>query len=538
MRAVISARANATNVPPATTARASRSRVDVTTRRAVSVKSPLVHASNTRRVACRASRRDGDIDDVDARVSSESRPVAFLTACSLLASVVGGDFVPPAAALEPTQTYLSPVPAAPAQPKTPSRYLTAEEQATIDLFQRNTPSVVYITNVAQRRDVFTINLNDGPTGAGSGVVWDSHGHVVTNWHVVAGAAKVNVTFADQQVYSATVVGYDDDKDIAVLQVDYENPVANGPGKYGVSADAPPPLATTRRTEADARPLPIGTSGDLMVGQRVFAIGNPFGLDHTLTTGVISGLGREIQSGNTGRPIDGIIQTDAAINPGNSGGPLLDSGGRLIGINTAIYSNSGTSSGVGFALPSDMVRGIVEQIIEFGRVTRPIMGITFAPDAAVEQLGLGGVLVLDARVNGPAWRAGVKATSRDQAGRLILGDVIVALDGTLIKNSSDLYRTLDKHAVGEEIALKVMRGEDKVDLMLTLDDLKDLPQELPVGIFQIGPGQKLPPGAVPIPPGAFPFPPGSLPAAPPVTPGESPGDTGGEDPSDGLPAPPF
>ena len=150
----------------------------------------------------------------------------------------------------------------------------------------------------------------------------------------------------------------------------------------------------------------------MVGQRVYAIGNPFGLDHTLTTGVISGLGREIQSGNTGRPIDGIIQTDAAINPG-TWGPLLDSGGRLIGINTAIYSNSGTSSGVGFALPSDMVAGIVEQIIKFGRVTRPIMGITFAPDAAVEQLGLGGVLVLDARENG---RRGARASRPPAATR--------------------------------------------------------------------------------------------------------------------------
>mmetsp|Transcript_41751 Transcript_41751/g.67065 ORF Transcript_41751/g.67065 Transcript_41751/m.67065 type:complete len:279 (-) Transcript_41751:1711-2547(-) len=243
-----------------------------------------------------------------------------------------------------------------------------------------------------------------------------------------------------------------------------------------------------------RPLPIGTSSDLLVGQRVYAIGNPFGLDHTLTTGVISGLGREIQSGNTGRPIDGIIQTDAAINPGNSGGPLLDSSGRLIGINTAIYSTSGSSSGVGFALPSDMVSGIVDQIIRFGRVTRPIMGITFAPDAAVEQLGLGGVLVLDAREAGPAWRAGVKATSRDESGRLILGDVIVELDGNLIKNSSDLYRTLDKLNVGQQIQMEVMRGEIKVDLNLTLDDLKDMPQkELPPGIYRTFPGKKPIPG---------------------------------------------
>tara|TARA_B110000977_G_scaffold53537_2_gene72808 strand:- start:3617 stop:5194 length:1578 start_codon:yes stop_codon:yes gene_type:complete len=502
MRTAILARATVFDARSSTTDRASRQ--GVTARRAVSVSK-----KNTSRHVCRASGRD-DTEDASSSVTPESRPIAMLTAGALLVSVLGGDFVPPASAIELTQTYMSPVPAS-APSKKPSRYLTAEEQATINLFQKNTPSVVYITNLTQRRDVFTLNIQEAPQGAGSGIVWDGNGHVVTNWHVVAGAAKVNVTFQDQQVYSATVVGYDDDKDIAVLQVDYDNPVAMGASKFGgnVSLTVPPPTSLGK-TKENARPLPIGTSSDLLVGQRVYAIGNPFGLDHTLTTGVISGLGREIQSGNTGRPIDGIIQTDAAINPGNSGGPLLDSGGRLIGINTAIYSTSGSSSGVGFALPSDMVAGIVEQIINFGRVTRPIMGITFAPDAAVEQLGLGGVLVLDARENGPAWRAGVKPTSRDQAGRLILGDVIVELNGTLIKNSTDLYRTLDKLKVGDEIAMKVMRGETKVDLSVTLDDLKDLPQTLPVGVYEMGPGQKLPPGAVPLPPGALPYPPGAFP----------------------------
>jgi len=375
-----------------------------------------------------------------------------------MVSVLGGDFAPSAwASTNPTfKTGSSPPPATAALPHvtSPSRHLTVEEQATINLFQKNTPSVVYITNLAVRRDVFTLNLTEAPVGAGSGIVWDSSGHVVTNYHVINGASEVRVTFANQEVYPAKVVGFDEDKDIAVLKVDFSK-------------------AGDKQATQEMRPLPIGTSSDLLVGQRVYAIGNPFGLDHTLTTGVISGLGREIQSGNTGRPIDGIIQTDAAINPGNSGGPLLDSSGRLIGINTAIYSSSGSSSGVGFALPSDMVSGIVDQIIRFGRVTRPILGITFAPDAAVEQLGLGGVLVLDAREGGPAWRAGVKATSRDENGRLILGDVIVGMDGVMIKNSSDLYRTLDKLTVGQLIELKVMRGENKVDLKLTLDDVKDL-----------------------------------------------------------------
>jgi S1-C subfamily serine protease len=437
--------------------------------------------------------------DVDKDAESVSWGVAALSAGAMMASILAGDLVPPALAastldtrMEPTQTFMTGVPKTPAPP---SRYLTAEEQATINLFQKNTPSVVYITNLAQRRDVFTLNIQEAPQGAGSGIVWDNSGHVVTNYHVINEASKVNVTFQDQDVYPASVVGFDEDKDIAVLLVDYSNPVDDGRSAG---------QKRTVTTEENARPLPIGSSSDLLVGQRVYAIGNPFGLDHTLTTGVISGLGREIQSGNTGRPIDGIIQTDAAINPGNSGGPLLDSSGRLIGINTAIYSTSGSSSGVGFALPSDMVSGIVEQIIKFGRVTRPIMGITFAPDGAVEQLGLGGVLVLDARDGGPAWRAGVKATSRDQAGRLILGDVIVELDGNLIKNSTDLYRTLDKLSVGQSVVMKVMRGEVKVDLDITLDDLKDLPQQMPPGLIQgIPGGQRLPPGAVPLPPGAIP-----------------------------------
>ena len=457
----------------------------------------------------RASARDGEPDAPDSDDASASRSswgVAAFTAGALVASIVGGDFAAPAlATVDPAsgpqrETFMTGVPSPPAaKTAAPSRYLTAEEQATINLFNKNTPSVVYITNLAQRRDVFTLNIQEAPQGAGSGIVWDSRGHVVTNYHVINGASKVNVTFQDQQVYPATVVGFDEDKDIAVLRIDFGNPVAPGAIPVTNQQNGPRKTANEPITEATARPLPIGTSSDLMVGQRVYAIGNPFGLDHTLTTGVISGLGREIQSGNTGRPIDGIIQTDAAINPGNSGGPLLDSSGRLIGINTAIYSTSGSSSGVGFALPSDMVAGIVEQIIKYGRVTRPIMGITFAPDAAVEQLGLGGVLVLDARDGGPAWRAGVKATSRDQAGRIILGDVIVELDGNLIKNSTDLYRTLDKLCVGQKIVMKVMRGENKVDLDVTLDDLKDLPQQAPPGLIQILPGGRLPPGMNPAPP---------------------------------------
>jgi len=339
-----------------------------------------------------------------------------------------------------------------------SQRLTAPERETIALFNDAKASVVYITNVAVRRDAYTMNLTEAPQGAGAGVVWDDRGHVVTNFHVIDKASRVKVTIgtdvSSMKVYDADVVGYDDDKDIAVLEL----------------ADA--------AARATAKPLPIGRSREASVGQRVYAIGNPFGLDHTLTTGVISGLGREIQSGNTGRPIDGIIQTDAAINPGNSGGPLLNSSGQLIGINTAIYSASGTSSGVGFALPSDMVTNIVDQIIRYGRVMRPILGISFAPDGALDQLGLGGVLVLDAREGGPAWRAGVRSTSRDDSGRLILGDIIIELAGEPIQDSSDLYHALDKLAVGQTVELKLIRGIDKVTTTIELDDVKDMKPPTP------------------------------------------------------------
>ncbi|KAE9449126.1 hypothetical protein C3L33_18964, partial [Rhododendron williamsianum] len=280
-----------------------------------------------------------------------------------------------------------------------------------------------------------------PQGSGSGFVWDKEGHIVTNYHVIRGASDVKVTLADQTTYDAKIVGYDQDKDVAVLHV-----------------DAP---------RNKLRPIPVGVSGDLLVGQKVYAIGNPFGLDHTLTTGVISGLRREISSAATGRPIQDVIQTDAAINPGNSGGPLLDSSGNLIGINTAIYSPSGASSGVGFSIPVDTVGGIVDQLVKFGRVTRPILGIKFAPDQSVEQLGVSGVLVLDAPPNGPAGKAGLLPTKRDAYGRLILGDIITSVNGKKVTNGSDLYRILDQCKVGEKVIVEVLRGDhiEKIPVLL-------------------------------------------------------------------------
>jgi len=246
--------------------------------------------------------------------------------------------------------------------------------------------------------------------------------------VIKGAIDLRVTLSDKKTYPAKVVGFDEDKDVAVLKLE--------------------------NLESKVRPVLVGRSSTLVVGQKVFAIGNPFGLDHSLSSGVVSGLGREMQSGNTGRPIKGVIQTDASINPGNSGGVLLDSGGNLIGINTAIYSNSGTSAGVGFALPIDTISGVVEQIIKTGQVTRPILGITIANDGSMG--GQKGVLVINVQPGGAAARAGIRPTARDEYGRLLLGDTIVAIDDKDVADSRDLYSVIDEHKPGDRVRVTVVR----------------------------------------------------------------------------------
>ncbi|KAM7279447.1 hypothetical protein ACFE04_006581 [Oxalis oulophora] len=322
---------------------------------------------------------------------------------------------------------------------TTPRKLQTDELATVRLFQENTPSVVYITNLASKQDAFTLDVFEVPQGSGSGFVWDKLGHIVTNYHVIRGASDLKVTLADQTTYDANIVGFDQDKDVAVLRV-----------------DAP---------KDKLRPIPIGVSSDLLVGQKVYAIGNPVSVPLLLS---LDGLRREISSAATGRPIQDVIQTDAAINPGNSGGPLLDSSGNLIGINTAIYSPSGASSGVGFSIPVDTVGGIVDQIVKFGKVTRPILGIKFAPDQSVEQLGVTGVLVLDAPADGPAGKAGLLPTKRDAYGRLILGDIITEVNGKKVSNGSDLYRILDTCKVGDKVIVEVLRGDHKEKIPVTLE----------------------------------------------------------------------
>jgi len=322
-------------------------------------------------------------------------------------------------------------------------FLAGEERKTADLFKKNTPAVVNVTNMGMRQDALTLDIMEIPQGAGSGFIWDKDGHVVTNYHVIRDAIDVQVTLSNGKQYLARVVGIDREKDITVLKV-------NDADLTGVN------------------PVTVGSSADLEVGQKVYAIGNPFGLDHTLTTGVISGTGREIGSGVADRPLQDVIQTDAAINPGNSGGPLLDSRGSLIGVNTAIYSPSGANSGVGFAIPVDVVKSSVDQIIKYGKVIRPFLGISFATDHSIDQLGVQGILVLKTRQGGPADKAGMRGTSRDDLGRLSLGDIIISMDGSKIRTATDLYRVLDKCSVGDTLDVEVLRQDSQEHLSIVLE----------------------------------------------------------------------
>ncbi len=327
---------------------------------------------------------------------------------------------------------------------TPRGTLNAEERATIALFRQASPSVVYITTLARQRDFFSLNMAEMPQGSGSGFIWAQEGHVITNFHVIQGASGAKVTLADHSVWDAQLVGVAPDHDLAVLYV--------------------------RVPKNQLRPLAIGTSADLEVGQSVFAIGNPFGLDQTLTTGIISALGREINA-TTGRTIAGVIQTDAAINPGNSGGPLLDSAGRLIGVNTAIFSPSGSNSGIGFAVPVDTVNRIVPQLIRQGEITRAGLGVRIGDDNVSRRLNLPGVLIIEVEKGSAAETAGLRSTQVDAKGGVKLGDVIVAIDGERIETSNELFNAMEKRAVGETVKVTVLRGESRVSMAVTLQAVR-------------------------------------------------------------------
>jgi len=327
---------------------------------------------------------------------------------------------------------------------TPRGDLAAEEKTTIEIFERSRDSVVFITTTQHVMDAFSRDVFTIPRGTGSGFVWDENGHILTNNHVIAGAAEVRVRLSDGQEKVATVVGASPMHDLAVLRIE---------------------------SEGKRIPLPLGTSADLKVGQKVFAIGNPFGLDWTLTTGIVSALDRSIK-GDTGGVIEHLIQTDAAINPGNSGGPLLDSAGRLIGINTVIYSPSGASAGVGFSVPVDTINRVVPQIISKGNYSRPTLGIEVDQrlnDLAVARLRVKGVLVLRVRPNSPAAAAGLEGVRLAGDGSFLPGDFITAVDGKVVDGIGALLARLDDFKAGDRVKLTVLREGRSLDIEATLAD---------------------------------------------------------------------
>jgi S1-C subfamily serine protease len=330
-----------------------------------------------------------------------------------------------------------------AQPRvvTARGQLSELEKANIAIYQEASPSLVQVYNLTERDGLFGLDTQEVPKGVGSGFVWDTDGHIVTNYHVVEGANAAKVTMADQSVHQASQIWADPDKDIAVLWID-------------VPRDK-------------LHPIPIGTSHDLKVGQIVYALGDPFGLDQTMTTGMVSALGRTIETSG-GQPISGAIQTSAAINPGNSGGPLLDSAGRLIGMNTAILSPSGAFAGIGFAIPVDEINQIVPQLIAHGKVVRPRLGVQVAPDQLARRLGVDeGALVLKVVPNSAAAKAGLRGTERSKGEHIHLGDVIVAVDGKAIANGKELSAAVQQHKVGDTVKLTIIRDDKRQDVQVTL-----------------------------------------------------------------------
>ena len=329
---------------------------------------------------------------------------------------------------------------------TPAGDLAADEKATIELFERSKGSVVFITTTQLVRDFWSRNLFSVPRGAGSGFVWDNDGHIITNNHVVQGASEAKVRLNDGRDYSAKLVGASPAHDIAVLRISVPD----------------------RQPAA----LPIGTSADLKVGQKVFAIGNPFGLDWSLTTGVVSALDRSLPAEDGRTTIEHLIQTDAAINPCNSGGPLLDSSGRLIGINTAIFSPSGAYAGVGFAVPVDTVNRVAPQLIAKGKYTRPVLGISTDEQLnqlIAKQLGVKGVAVLNIEAGSAAEAAGLRAARRAPDGGIVPGDIITAIDGKAVDNVARLINRLDEHKVGDTITLTVQREGKPAELKAVLKE---------------------------------------------------------------------
>ncbi len=311
-------------------------------------------------------------------------------------------------------------------------FATEDETNTMEIFQKASPAVVYVTNTALRRGLFSLDVMEIPRGSGTGFVWDKNGLVVTNFHVISGAQKVTVTLQDRSEHRAEVIGVAPEKDLAVLRV----------------KDPPADLVT----------LPLGDSSELTVGRKVLAIGNPFGLDTTLTTGIVSALGREIRAARN-RKIRGVIQTDAAINPGNSGGPLLNSLGQLVGVNTAIYSPSGASAGIGFAIPVNTVKDVVPQLISYGRILRPIIGVELASDRWVRRYGIEGLPIVQVFPGMPAADAGMSGAYRNAQGDIVLGDIITHIDGKAIRTQDDYFNAVEAREPGDKVRIETLRDEE-------------------------------------------------------------------------------
>jgi S1-C subfamily serine protease len=318
--------------------------------------------------------------------------------------------------------------------------LTEDERNTTDVVERTKNSVVFITNIQLVRDFFSFDEQAVPRGTGSGFVWDNRGHIVTNYHVIEDGDFFNITLPNQEQRQARLVGKEENKDCAVLKVEGE--------LHGLE------------------PLIAGSSSGLKVGQKVIAIGNPFGFDHTVTTGIVSALGRRIL-GAGGVSIRGMIQTDASINPGNSGGPLLDSLGLLIGMNTVIISKTGQYSGVGFAIPVDIIKKIVPQIIRYGRVIRPGLGIELLPDSYARRLDIEGVVIMDVPRGSEAYEAGLRGLARSESGRIYIRDIITEIDGVKVNSYDDLYNTLENYKIGDTVKLAVRRDNEERTVRIKL-----------------------------------------------------------------------
>jgi S1-C subfamily serine protease len=319
--------------------------------------------------------------------------------------------------------------------------LTDLEKTNIEIYEKVSPCLAQVTSMAQRNNFFGLNVQEVPEGVGSGYIWDQDGHIVTNYHVVKGADAAQVTLSDHSSYQAQQIWAYPNEDIAVLSIQ----------------------APRRKL----KPITIGSSHDLKVGQMSYALGDPFGLDQTMTMGIISALDRQIESVNH-TAIHGVIQTSAPINPGNSGGPLLDSAGRLIGMNTAILSRSGAFAGIGFAIPVDEINQVVTQLIQHGKVVRPALGVQLAPEQQARQLGIDqGAMITRVLPNSAAEEAGLRGVSRDRSGNIIPGDVIVGFDDKAINNVQDLYNALQDHQVGDAVTLTIERDGQRQKVQVTL-----------------------------------------------------------------------